>query len=145
MKRKPPGADHEHHWTLFSNRAGNYCQRLCSTSRKTSVRILGDSYDASRFIWHRPNSHVPRTIGNCQHLHGRLGWVICVGLAALGGGVSSPLMLVAIAITIIVGLLFRTNIGNLFFLVSLLGWLGIAIFNKAEGPCRGYFLIRGLD
>jgi len=59
------------------------------------------------------------------------GWMICVVFAALGGGISSPLIFVLAAITIAVGLLFHSYIETIFLVLSILAVLGLAALQQA--------------
>jgi diguanylate cyclase (GGDEF)-like protein len=65
------------------------------------------------------------------------GWILCEGLAFIGGGISSPMMFSVAAITIAIGLLFQARIGNLFLGISILAGLGFALLQQS-----GYILPR---
>jgi PAS domain S-box-containing protein len=59
------------------------------------------------------------------------GWILCVELVLVGGGITSPMTVMVVAITIVIGLLFRSYIGNIFLIVSVLAGLGMAILQQS--------------
>ncbi|MGB8648746.1 MAG: PAS domain S-box protein [Anaerolineae bacterium] len=67
------------------------------------------------------------------------GWGICTGLAVLGGGIASPVVIVVVAITTVIGLLFRTRVGNAFLIANLVGGLGLAVFQQSGAALPSFF------
>lgn len=59
------------------------------------------------------------------------GWIVCQGIALIGGGIASPVMFALAAITIVVGLLFQARVGTVFLVLSILSGLGFAALQQS--------------
>jgi PAS domain-containing protein len=55
------------------------------------------------------------------------------------GGIASPMFFVTVAVTIIVGLLFKARLGNLFVFASILAGLGMALLEQIGFVVPKYF------
>lgn len=69
-----------------------------------------------------------------------MGWITCMGVALLGGGLSSPMMFALAAITIAVGLLFRARVGFFFLLLNVLLGLIFAFLQELGMYPPRYFM-----
>jgi PAS domain S-box-containing protein len=73
------------------------------------------------------------------------GWLVCAGLVLIGGGITSPLTIAVIAITVVIGLLFPPRIGNAFLLISVFAGLGLAWFQHSGGKLPQFFVYSPLS
>lgn len=58
------------------------------------------------------------------------GWMVCIGVALIYGGIFSPMLFAITAITIAVGLLFPPRAGTVFLFISILAGFGFAILQQ---------------
>ena len=66
-------------------------------------------------------------------------WIVFEGMSIVAGGIDSPMLFAVFAATIIISLLFKARIGNLFVLASLLTGLGIAVLQQIGFVLPAYF------
>lgn len=67
------------------------------------------------------------------------GWVVCVCLAFVSGGINSPMMFAVAAISIAVGLLFPKRIGTLYLVINILTGFCLAYWQEWGGGGAGTF------
>ncbi len=66
-------------------------------------------------------------------------WVVFEGMAIIAGGIASPMLFAVSAATIIISLLFKARIGNLFVLASIVTGLGMAFLQQIGFVLPQYF------
>lgn len=67
------------------------------------------------------------------------GWIVCVCVAFVSGGINSPMMFAVAAISIAVGLLFPKRIGTLYLVINILTGFCLAYWQEWSGGISGTF------
>jgi hypothetical protein len=61
------------------------------------------------------------------------GWCVFFGMVVFGDGIHSPLMMVVVSLTLVIGMLFPKKAAGVFLGVSLVGALLIALYQQSGG------------